>query len=471
MATRRARIICTIGPASRDTQTLGALMDAGMNVARLNFSHGTHADHAETINRIRTVAGPRHVAVLQDLQGPKIRIGKLPEGHRALVAGTEVILTGNPALRSSTIIDVSFGTLHEDVSPGERILLDDGNLSLQVVAIEGELVRCTVIDGGLLKDHKGLNLPGSTLSVPPLSGKDLDDLEFGLAAGVDLVAMSFVQRPSDIDALRGAMERLGRQVPIIAKIEKPQALAEIDAILERADAVMVARGDLGVEVPPEEVPMIQKRLIATCNQRRVPVITATQMLESMIEHPRPTRAEASDVANAVIDGTDAVMLSGETAAGAYPVEAARTMERIVRNAEAHNPTARFERRMSQSSLPPAAAIGYAASQTARMIEARAIICLTQSGSTARLIATYRPDTAILALAHEASTCRQLAIVWGVEAHLIEEFADNSDLTIQHLLERLKTDGRLQAGDQVVFTTGLPFSARRTTNTLRIETVA
>ena len=460
---RRAKIICTIGPSSRSPATLAALVDAGMNVARLNFSHGDHGQHAETLDAIRAAAGSdRHVAVLQDLQGPKIRIGRLPGGSRELKIGERLTLTGQVPRPGD--IEVSLANLHRDVAVGDTVLLDDGNLAARVVEIDGERVHIEVTHGGTLKDNKGLNLPGSVLSVPPLSAKDLTDLEFGLAAGVDMVAMSFVQRASDIAALKSAMQRFGRRVPIIAKIEKPQA---VDAL----DAIMVARGDLGVELPPEEVPAIQKRIIRRCNELGVPVITATQMLESMIDNPRPTRAEASDVANAVLDGTDAVMLSGETASGDFPLEAVRMMDKIVRMTEAE---AEFDwdrlRRNPERTYPPEQAIGYAACHAAEMVKARAIVCLTQSGSTARVASAYRPRVPIVALSQSAATCRQLALVWGVEAHVSEDFADNADVTIEKLIKRARAANLASPGDRLVFTSGLPFAARRATNTLRIETV-
>ncbi len=466
---RRAKIICTIGPASRDVTTLRALVGAGMNVARLNMSHGDHGEHRETIARIREAAGGVHVGILADLQGPKIRIGRLPAGPLALEHGDRLTLTGGQPGPGE--VGVSFETLHRDTRVGDPILLDDGNIEGRVAAIDGDRVHCEIIHGGLLQEHKGLNLPGTTLSVPPLSARDLADLEFALAEGVDMVAMSFVQRASDIVMLQEAMAACGRRVPIIAKIEKPQAVAALDAIIAEADAVMVARGDLGVELPPEEVPPIQKRVIRHCNRRGVPVVTATQMLESMTEHPRPTRAEASDVANAVLDGTDAVMLSAETASGAFPVEAVTVMDRIVCIAEAESgPDWDRLRRDPGVIYPPEQAVAYAASHAAEMIGARAIICLTQSGSTARVVASYRPKVPIVALSQDPATCRQLALVWGVEARSVESFEDNADITIERLIEQARAAGLANPGDRLLFTSGLPFSARRSTNTLRIETV-
>ena len=468
---RRAKIVCTLGPASNSHASISALIDAGMDVARLNCSHGDHAMLAALIATVRQCAreADRSVAVLLDLQGPKIRIGRLPGGAVELVAGATFTLTTLPDVSSVDRVSVSYAGFADDVGPGERLLLDDGQLQLTVISKTATDVTCQVLVGGQLKDRKGLNIPGVVLSVPALSSKDLNDLAFGIAHGVDWVAMSFVQRPEDIDGLRAAIHRLGSDLPIIAKIEKPQAVQALEAILSRTDGVMVARGDLGVEVPAEDVPMLQKRIITACNRRGIPVITATQMLESMIQSPRPTRAEASDVANAVLDGTDAVMLSGETASGAFPIEAAATMRRIIDITELQAPRRwDLQRRTEDEQYDSATAIGYSACQAADLTNAAAIVCLTQSGSTARLIARFRPRARILAMSANQVACQRLALVWGVEPKLCAEFDANVDATVAELTTSLKSTGNLPSGARVVITTGLPFIARRSTNTLRIE---
>ena len=470
---RRAKIVCTLGPASADAATIERLMLAGMDVARLNFSHGDYASQQRLLDTVRATAHRlgRTVAVIQDLQGPKIRVGQLPGGGIQLVAGQTFTLTATPAVSEIARVSVSYLDFAQDVRPGDPVLLDDGQIQLRVIDVRGADVRCEVRVGGRLTDRKGLNLPGSTLSVAALTAKDHEDLAFGARAGVDWIAMSFVQRPDDILQLRSALAALGATTPIIAKIEKPQAVACLDAILGVVDGVMVARGDLGVEVPAEEVPGIQKRIIAACNRRGIPVITATQMLESMIHNPRPTRAEASDVANAVLDGTDAVMLSAETASGRFPTEAVQTMARIVMIAERDAPRRwDLQRRDGSEPYDVALAIGYAACLAADILAVRAIVCLTQSGTSARMAARFRPQVDIISLSSNAATCRQLALVWGVNPVLSRDFGDNLDATIAMLIEELRDARLIDAGDRAVFTSGQPFSARCPTNTLRIEDV-
>ncbi len=470
---RRAKIICTLGPASSERGRISGLIDAGMDVARLNCSHGDHESLARLIDEVRACAAraDRVVAILLDLQGPKIRIDRVPGGSVDLEPGAPFTLTTLPGISETARVSVSYPEFARDVRQGERLLLDDGQLQLDVETVAGTEVHCRVVIGGLLKDRKGINVPGVVLSVPALSAKDCRDIAFGVAQGVDWIAMSFVQRPEDLDALRAEIRAHGGDIPVMAKIEKPQAVAALEAILARTDAVMVARGDLGVEVPPEEVPTIQKRIITACNQRGIPVVTATQMLESMIHNPRPTRAEASDVANAVLDGTDAVMLSGETASGAWPIEAASTMRRIVEITERDAPPRwDLQRRTHGEHYDSATAIGYSACHAADLTDAAAIVCLTQSGSTARLIARFRPRVQILALTANLRACRQLALVWGVRPLPCAEFDDNLDTTVSALLETLGGRAGLPAGAQVVLTTGLPFNARRSTNTLRIESL-
>ncbi|HSG89014.1 MAG TPA: pyruvate kinase [Pseudomonadales bacterium] len=474
---RRTRIVCTIGPACSDPERLAAMLEAGMDVARLNFSHGDHASHGETIRRLRAVAARTNhpLALLQDLQGPKIRVEGLADEGMELVPGALVDLTGADSGATPDtdvpLLTVSYAGFQDDVTAGMDVLLDDGHMSLRVDEIVAARVRCTVIDGGLLKPRKGVNLPGAVLSVPALTAKDAADLEFGISQGVDFVALSFVQRAADVAEVKARIRALGADTPVIAKIEKPQAVAAIDEILEVADAIMIARGDLGVELPPEEVPRIQKLLIEKAVRRGVPVITATQMLESMVASPRPTRAEASDVANAVLDATDAVMLSGETASGKYPLEAVRMMARIVTLTEQDlEPRWDLLRRDRSQAYPVELAVGYSACHAAEMTRAAAIVCLTGSGATARTVARFRPLTPLLALTSSDVTRRRLSLVWGVRSVPTEEFGDDVEGAAATIGLRLRDAGLVAVGDRVVMTAGLPFGVRRTTNTLRIETI-
>jgi pyruvate kinase len=470
---RKAKIICTLGPASSSVERIRALAMAGMNVARINFSHGNQKQHRQLINNVRCVAEEMNqpIGVLQDLQGPKIRVGHFEEGPVSLKKNDAFILTSRHVAGTRAMASVSYDDFHRDVTPGDRILLDDGNIQLCVESVNHRDVHCRVVFGGILSDHKGVNLPDAVLSLDCLTTKDLSDLEFGMKEEVDFVALSFVQRPEDIVDLKKQMERLGRIVPIVAKIEKPRAVERIEEIIELTDLIMIARGDLGVEMPPETVPYHQKEIIKMCNRRGVPVITATQMLESMITHPRPTRAEASDVANAVLDGSDAVMLSGETAVGRFPVEAVRTMAKIIATMEANrNDSAHVRRRRSTMSFSPGVALGFSASQAAEMLHSSAIICLTQSGTTAKTIARFRPETPILALTNSKLTLNQMALYWGVYPVSIHELSGNMDEIIHKLMDRFRQEKRFSNNDTLIFTAGLPFHEKRSTNMLRIETV-
>ena len=468
---RKAKIVCTLGPSSCTHQQIYDLVKAGMDVARINFSHGDHDSHRKLIETVRAVSREigKPIGVLQDLQGPKIRVGIFENGCVELKDGQPFTLTIREVTGTEEIVSVSYNAFYKDVQPGDTVLLDDGNLKLEVKKITGKDVQCQVVYGGMLKDKKGLNLPGSILSVPCLTKKDRKDLSFGMKMQVDYVALSFVQRPEDINEIKWIIEAHGMQTPVIAKIEKPQAVAAIDKITDLTDAVMVARGDLGVEMPPEEVPHIQKSIIAMCNNKGIPVITATQMLDSMINNPRPTRAEASDVANAILDGTDAVMLSGETASGAFPLEAIRTMDRIVRMIESKS-YQRWETRRRQQDYvyPVSTAIGYSACQAAQMVHAKAIICLTQSGSTARMISRFRPKLPIIAMTWRERAYHRLSLVWGVRAFLVDEFHENIDDVVEGLKHKVLDLELAARGDNVVFTAGLPFAQRLPTNMLRIE---
>jgi pyruvate kinase len=472
----RAKIVCTLGPASETPAVIGDLLDAGMNVARINFSHGTHEQHAAVIAAVRAAAIARDVpvAILGDLQGPRIRIGELAT-PRVLAPGNDIILTPEGIARDSEV-PITYAALADDVHAGDRILVDDGLIELMVLDTVRPRVYARVVHGGHLKSHKGMNLPGVQVSAPSITAKDRADIAFAVERDLDYLALSFVRRGADIAELRALIPR---SLLVVAKIEKDAALHSIEEILENADGVMVARGDLGVELPFEEVPVAQKRIIRLSNLAGRPVITATQMLESMVEHARPTRAEASDVANAIWDGTDAVMLSAETAAGAFPRLAVEAMRRIVTEVEAH-PLSRApgrvteERRERGADDPTEAAtteeaIAAATVAAARMIATPLVIVLTKSGFSARIIASHRPGVPILAVTHDARTYRQLALVWGVIPHLVE-YAGTYDAMVALARAAVLEKGLAQPGDRVLVTAGVPFDVPGTTNVLRVELI-
>jgi pyruvate kinase len=419
---RRAKIVCTLGPSSNSEDQIRQLLLLGMDVARLNFSHGTEQEHLLRIRTLRKVAAElgRTVCVLQDLQGPKIRTGVL-RNHLSvkLVSGSRVTLTNQEVEGTAELLGTTFKALARETEPGSRVLLSDGRLSLKVLKVKGDDVLCEVVDGGLLGEHQGINLPGAVLSLPSLTGKDKKDLAFGLASGVDLVAISFVRSAADVWAVKKIIAAAGRDTPVIAKLEKPQAIENLEEILEFADGVMVARGDLGVEVPPEKVPIIQKHVIRRALQWRKPVITATQMLDSMIQNPRPTRAEASDVANAIYDGSDAVMLSGETASGLHPCEAVSMMARIVVEAEADIRKMTTERRREIQELTIPEAICESVAHVAEELRMRGIAVFTATGNTAGLISKYRPRAEVYAFSHMPEVCNRLNLNWGVRPVLIK----------------------------------------------------
>jgi pyruvate kinase len=400
------------------------MLRTGMDVARLNFSHGTHEEHARVIERTRRMAKKegRTVCILQDLQGPKMRTGRLKQ-HAGVVlkSGARVTITPRDVAGTSSVISTTFSELAREVEPGSRILLSDGLIELRVRSVHNEDVECEVVNGGLLGEHQGINLPGAVLSVPSLTDKDYKDLEFGLRHGVDIVAASFIRSAGDVRRVKDVIGERKSDVPVIAKLEKPQAIEDLDGILAVADGVMVARGDLGVEMPPEKVPIIQKQIIRRAAEFRKPVVTATQMLESMIENPRPTRAEASDVANAILDGTDAVMLSAETASGNYPREAVAMMARIVVEAERHAIEASpLRRRRDRHGLSIAEAICESIAHAAEDLDMRAIAVFTETGNTARLISKYRPRVPIYAFTHFPEVCNRLNLFWGVQPVLWQE---------------------------------------------------
>jgi pyruvate kinase len=467
---RKTKIVCTIGPATRSEERLEALMLAGMNVARLNFSHGTQEEHGEVIHLVRAISARLglSVAVLQDLSGPKMRTGALQGGVAiVLVDGAEITVTTQPVVGTQTLIGTTYPHLPADVHPGDRILLDDGLMELQVLATDETSVRCQVVHGGLLGEHKGMNLPGVKLSAPAVTEKDVSDLSFGVAQGVDYVAVSFVRQASDLRQVRQMLRDRHQQTPIIAKIEKPEAVENLNAILDACDGVMVARGDLGVEVSPEKVPMLQKQIIEAANRHGALVITATQMLESMVNNPRPTRAEASDVANAILDGTDAVMLSAETSVGQFPLEAVQMMGRIAEEAEASGrsaPAADHTRR----GYPEA--IAHAACTIAGDLELKAICAFTQSGYTARLVSKERPKAPILAFTNNAGVFNRVALYWGVRPVLVD-FAGDTDELVRCVERELLARRLAAAGDSVAVLGGMPVAAKGATNFLKIQRVA
>jgi pyruvate kinase len=469
---RRAKIVCTLGPATSTPDKIGELIDAGMDVARLNFSHGEREGHLRAYQAVRSEAQKRDraVAVLLDVQGPKIRVGRFRTGQTELVAGRPFVITTDTSVPGDDQrVSTTYAGLPGDARPGAQILLDDGLLTLEVTAVRGPEVHTVVRVGGLLKDNKGINLPNVAVSAPGLTDKDRADLAFGMRLGVDYIAQSFVRSPDDVREARALVTADGHSIPIIAKIEKQQAIDRVEEIIREADGIMVARGDLGVEIGPEKVPLIQKRLIEATNGKGKLVITATQMLESMIRQQRPTRAEASDVANAVLDGTDALMLSGETAVGSYPIETVRTMDRIIREVEA-SPLYRLSVANPSLDMPvPANAIAHAAVIAARQMGIRNVAVVTDSGGAARLMSEYRPEANILALTTNETTYHRLALYWGVLPLYIPPAATLNEL-IERIEELLRERGLAGTGEYVVVTASMPVGAGDTTNTLRLHRI-
>jgi len=470
MAFRHSKIVCTIGPACRSPRILERLLRAGMDVARLNFSHGSQEEHLRTIAQLRGAAQnlTRTIAILADLQGPKIRTGALAGGGPVLLrSGQKFVITTARVLGDSTRVSTIFRPLPKEVHRDDRILLSDGLIELRVERVRGGEVICQVINGGALGEHKGINLPGVNLHVPAVTRKDREDLAFALKHGADYVAVSFVRRPEDVLIAKSLIRRARKDTPVIAKLEKPEAIENLDAILRVADGVMVARGDLGVEMSPERVPVVQKTIIARAREFRRPVITATQMLESMTENPRPTRAEASDVANAIFDGSDAVMLSAETASGKYPVEAVSMMARIIEDAEAS--ITEFPRPASQEQLKVAETVAELVCHASRELHMKLIAVFTHSGFTARLISRYRPMVPIIAFSPEAETRRRMALIWGVMPKQIEDTRKIDNLAAvaeKHLLrERL-----VGKGNVIGIVAGTPMGIRGTTNFMKLHVI-
>ncbi|GLW47930.1 pyruvate kinase [Streptomyces sp. NBRC 14336] len=468
---RRAKIVCTLGPATDSYDRIKELVDAGMDIARFNLSHGAHAEHEERYRRVRKASDEtgRSVGLLADLQGPKIRLGRFTEGPVLLERGdTFTITVEDGAQGNRETCGTTYKGLAGDVTPGERILVDDGKVCLQVTAIDGPRVHTTVIEGGMVSDHKGLNLPGVAVSVPALSHKDEEDLRWALHTGFDIIALSFVRSGKDIEDVHRIMDEEGRRLPVIAKIEKPQAVENIDDIVAAFDGIMVARGDLGVEMPLEQVPIVQKRAIKLAKRNAKPVIVATQMLDSMIDNSRPTRAEASDVANAVIDGTDAVMLSGETSVGKYAIETVRTMAKIVEAAE--------EDLLAQG-LPPltehnkprtqGGAVARAAAEIGDFLGATYLVAFTESGDTARRLSRYRSPIPLLAFTPEPATRSQLSLTWGTETFL-GPHVDSTDAMVAQVDDLLLKHGRCRKGDTVIITAGSPPGVPGATNMVRVH---
>jgi pyruvate kinase len=465
----RTKIVCTLGPASATEAGIRGLIEAGMNVARLNFSHGTHSQHEETVAIVRRLAKEtgRPVAILGDLQGPRIRVGDIP-GEIHVQQGEDLVLV-HEGLEREGEIPITYDALADDVHVGDRILIDDGLIELIAMAVARPRVVARVLHGGVINPHKGLNLPGVHVSAPSITEKDIADVHFAIEHDLDYLALSFVRRASDIEQLRAM---LPKGLLIVAKIEKDVALSNIESIIEASDGVMVARGDLGVELPFEEVPGAQKRIIALANLLGRPVITATQMLESMIENPRPTRAEASDVANAILDGTDAVMLSAETAAGAYPRLAVEAMRRIITQIETHPPVSRGPRRIPRdaaSAVATEVAIAAATTAAVGMLHSPLVVVFTKSGFSARIVAAHRPGVSILVLTDQERTFRQLSLVWGVVPELVPHAANYEEMLLR-AREAVVRRRLANHGDRIIVTAGVPFDTPGTTNLLKVEVV-
>ncbi|MBI3601020.1 MAG: pyruvate kinase [Nitrospinae bacterium] len=486
---RKTKIVCTIGPASSSIEIIEGLINAGMDVARLNFSHGTRDGHKKVINLIREASNKhkKNVAILQDLQGPKIRTGILKDEKVILKSGNRFILTGRRVAGTSDIVSTTYPSMYRDVKTGDTILLNDGLISLKVTGIKGADVICEVINGGVLTDHKGINLPGTKVGLPSITRKDIEDLHFGIEHKVDYVAISFVRTAKDVKSVKDiirkklAPDRIiqgrapvsskqgGVFIPVIAKLEKPEAIENLEKIMDEADGVMVARGDLGVEMSTEAVPVVQKNIINSANKKGKPVITATQMLESMINNPRPTRAEASDIANAIFDGTDAVMLSGETASGKYPLESVEIMSKIIFAAESGS-LYRYtgERRRSRISAFPDA-VSSAAVHASHQIGAKLIVVFTQSGSTALLVSKQRPTMPIIAYTPYENIMRRLNLYWGVMP-ITMGLIEDTDGLIREMDRNLLSNKLVKRGDSVIILMGMPISVKGVTNMMKLHKV-
>ncbi|MBB4749522.1 pyruvate kinase [Actinoplanes lobatus] len=466
--TRRAKIVCTMGPATKSPERMLGLVEAGMNVARMNFSHDTRENHREMYELVRAAAeqADRPVAILADLQGPKIRLGKFADGPHRWETGDRVVITSDEILGTKERVSCTYKKLPHEVKVGDRLLIDDGKVAIEVTGVDVEDIHCLVTEGGPVSNNKGVSLPNVAVSVPALSDKDEADLRFALGLGVDLVALSFVRAPEDINLVHKIMDEEGRRVPVIAKVEKPEAVDHLEAIVLAFDGVMVARGDLGVELPLDQVPLVQKRAVQLCRENAKPVIVATQMLDSMIENSRPTRAEASDVANAVLDGTDAVMLSGETSVGKYPVLTVSTMAKIVTTTEAGGMGVP---RLQHDPRTHGGALTVAASQIARNIGAKALVAFSQTGDTVKRLARLHCDLPLYAFTPVPEVRNTLALSWGVETFLTD-FVEHTDDMFRQVDAKMLSMGLAKPGDYVVVVAGSPPNAPGSTNTLRVHQI-
>lgn len=471
----KTKIVCTLGPATNSPETIASMIRSGMDVARINFSHGTHAEHLKTLKLLRKAAKncAEPISVILDLQGPKIRIGVVKAGTIELKPNQRITITTRPVAGDGEMLSTTYSHLAHDVKPGDRILLDDGKIELKAISVKKPDVLFRVVTGGLLSSHKGINLPGVAVSAPSLTEKDKKDLLFAFDHDVDYVALSFVRRSHDIALLRDFIIEHGpksRKIPIIAKIEKAEAIENLDEILKETDAVMVARGDLGVEMPPEDVPLLQKMIVRKCNELGKPVIIATQMLESMIASPTPTRAEASDVANACLDGADAVMLSGETSVGKYPIRAIEVMDRIIRKTQdqrvqlhAYNP----DWIPSTHEYDP---LSRSACILADQLKASAIVVLTHSGASAAHVAKFRPPSRIIAVTDREKIMRRLNLIWGIRGLIVENLKKDTDETFKRIQRQLLEEGYIAKGETIVMLAGIPLFEGHPTNTIKVDTV-
>ncbi len=473
---RRTKIVCTLGPSSNSKEQIENLVENGMNVARINFSHGSHEDHGKVIKNIREIAEEyeRTLPILADLQGPKIRVGTMKNGGQPISKGDYVNLTSDDSIEgTSELIPIDYAGLSRDAVEGDKILIDDGLLELKIVKKKSEEVVAQVVVGGVIKSRKGVNLPGVKISMASLTEKDIEDLEYAVTQDVDYFAMSFVRRANDIQEVISRLRAHDSQAGIIAKIEKPEAVDNIEEIIEEADGIMVARGDLGIEIASEQVPLVQKRIIDRSRQAGKPVITATQMLDSMIHNARATRAENSDVANAVLDGTDAVMLSGETAVGDYPGEAVNAMDKICRSIETNAQrlyNSLDYRKPEWKEKQIVESLAYSCVALAKNVDAKVIGTLTHSGSTARRIAKFRPEVLVVAFTESEKVCNQLGLVWGVTPIKIDEIFD-TDKSVRLMEKNLRDQGMVSTGDRVILATGMPIAKRGHTNMVKVSTVA
>jgi pyruvate kinase len=467
--TRRAKIVCTLGPAVNNPERIRGLVDAGMDVARLNFSHGSHEDHAEAYQLVRdaAVAANRNVGILADLQGPKIRLGKFENGPVAWRTGDTIVITSDDVVGTATRVSCTYTKLPQEVKTGDRLLVDDGRVALEVKGVSGGTdISCLIVEGGVVSNHKGVSLPNVAVSVPALSEKDIEDLRFALRLGVDMIALSFVRSPEDIKLVHAIMDEENRRLPVIAKIEKPEAVDALEQIVDAFDALMVARGDLGVEMPLDQVPLVQKRCVQLGRESAKPVIVATQMLDSMIENSRPTRAEASDVANAVLDGADAVMLSGETSVGKYPVLTVSTMAKIIQTTEAGDlgvPSLQHAPRTRGGAITNAA-VGIASA-----IGAKALVAFTQTGDTVRRLSRLHCDLPLLACTPDPAVRNQLALAWGVQCVEVPSVMHTDDM-FRQVDTSLLSVGETSPGDYVVIVAGSPPNTPGSTNTLRVHRI-